>query len=73
MEGGGGREGGRAETSIAARLQIHGKPPHEGYWQQLNILVEVLNRRERGSKDRERETKRRGWKEIKKGGREGGR
>lgn len=26
----GERERGRAETSIAARLQIHGKPPHEG-------------------------------------------
>lgn len=45
-EGRSSREGGRAETSIAARLQIHGKPPHERYWQQLNILVEVLNQRE---------------------------
>lgn len=26
-------------------------PPHEGYWQQLNILVEVLNRREREKRE----------------------
>lgn len=44
-----------AETSIAARLQIHGKPPHEEYWQQLNIPVEVLNRREGAKTDSERE------------------
>lgn len=47
------REGGRVKTSIAARLQIHGKPPHEGYWQRLSISVEVLNQREGAQRERE--------------------
>lgn len=41
-------------------------PPHEGYWQQLYILVEVLNQREREKREVG------GLKEIEKGGREGG-
>lgn len=41
------------KTSIAARLQIHGKPPHEGYWQRLSISVEVLNQREGAQRERE--------------------
>lgn len=41
-------------------------PPHEGYWQQLYILVEVLNQREREKREVGE------LKEIEKGGREGG-
>jgi len=49
-------------TSNAARLQIHGKPPQERYWQELCVPIEVLNHRvgaridrKRGKEDVERE------------------
>lgn len=75
---GGGREGVWRESGnlhCSQTADTWQAPPHEGYWQQLSILVEVLIRGEREGAKTERERQRGGWwwKAIEKGGRERGR